>query len=163
MRENMKKSEERVGRKKAGRSKEQSPSHAEKGIFPTPGGWAFIGLLSGIHNSLILKLRKNSNICLKTFFLSEASAWQPLGPYFSNCRSMGSAWGDYCSVKHGVHILLGQGTGCWGFQVHEDGNSREHPQGCKEGAAGAEGFRPFLCDADVEDTGQDEGIGNKDC
>ena len=38
MRENMKKSEERVGRKKAGRSKEQSPSHAEKGIFPTPGG-----------------------------------------------------------------------------------------------------------------------------
>jgi len=28
------------------------------------------------------------------------------------------------------------------------------------GAAGAEGFAPSLCGAAVEDTGQDEGIGN---
>lgn len=31
------------------------------------------------------------------------------------------------------------------------------------GAAGAESFGPFLCGSDAEDTGQDEGIGNKDC
>ena len=36
----------------------------------------------------------------------------------------------------------------------------ENPRGCKVGAAGAEGFGPSLCGADVEDTGQDEGIEN---
>lgn len=158
----MKKSEERVGRNKVGRSKEQSPSHAEKGIFPTPGGWAFIGLLSGIHNSLLLKLRKNSNICLKTFLLSEVSAWQPLCPYFSNCRSTGSAWGSLqCktwsshSLGPGNWLLRVLSTWRWSFQRT---SPRLQSENCR-----SEGFRPFLCDADVEDTGQDEGIGNKDC
>ena len=68
--------------------------------------------------------------------------------------------GDHCGVEHGGHVLLGQGTGRGGFQVHEGSCSIKHPHSGKMGAARAEGFGPSTCSADVEDTGQDEGIGN---
>ena len=68
--------------------------------------------------------------------------------------------GDHCGVEHRGHILLGQGAGRGGFQVHEGGRSIENPHGYQVGAAGAEGFGPSLGGADAEDTGQDEGIGN---
>ena len=68
--------------------------------------------------------------------------------------------GDHCGVEHGGHILLGQGTGRGGFQVHEGSCSIKHPHTGKMGAARAEGFGPSACGADVEDAGQDEGIGN---
>ena len=63
----MKKSEERVDGKEEGRKQAQSPSHPEKGLLPIPGVQTFLGLPSGIHNSLLLKLRKSNNICLKPF------------------------------------------------------------------------------------------------
>ena len=68
--------------------------------------------------------------------------------------------GDHCGVEHGGHVLLGQGTGSGGFQVHEGGCSIENPHSCKVGAACAEGFGPSPCGTDMEDTGQDESIGN---
>ena len=67
---------------------------------------------------------------------------------------------DHCGVEHGGHVLLGQGTGRGGFQVHEGSCSIKHPHSGKMGAARAEGFGPSPCGADVEDTGQDEGIGD---
>ena len=68
--------------------------------------------------------------------------------------------GDHCGVEHGGHILLGQGAGRGGFQVHEGSCSIKHPHSCKLGAACIEGFGPSHCGAHVKDTGQDEGIGN---
>ena len=153
--------EEREGGKKEGRRQEQSPSHPDKGQFSIPAGWTFTGLPSGIPNNLFLKLRKNNNnICLKTVFLSEFSAWQPLPPYPSSCRSGGSAWGSlWCRTWRPCSPGPGNWL-CGGFQVHEGSCSIKHPHSGKMGAARAEGFGPSPCGAEVKDTGQDEGIGN---
>ena len=166
----MKKSEERLDGKEEARRQAQCPSHPEKGLLLIPDMQVFLGLPSGIHNNLLffffnnllLKLRKSNNICLKTFS-SQGFLHGSLYILISQAVDQGIQHGDHWSVEHGGHILLGQGTGCGGFQVYESGRSIEHPHGCKVGAAGAESFGPSLCGSDAEDTGQDEGIGNKDC
>ena len=93
-----------------------SISHVEKWLFSIQVCVNFRGLLPYI--SIPLSTWEIMTFTFKVFspqsFLDGS-----LYLLISQAVDQGVQHGDHCGVEHGSHVLLGQGTGCGGFQVHE--------------------------------------------
>lgn len=115
-------------REKGGRKREEEKEiftqSCREWLFPIMAGHSQGGLPVGIYSNLILKLRRNKDIRIKTFFSSVFSAWQYLPPCSSSCRWKGSAWGSpWCRTQRphspGPGNWLWRVLNTWTKQTHK--------------------------------------------